>query len=202
MQIPFLKILFAISLLGIITFLSGCYNVLSTGAQVAYNHQSLQKNLNDQLITMHAFQALNYKTDQFKDANISISTFNSEVLLAGQVPKVWQKKKAEQIVKEIPDIKEIHNLLAVESPSSSLTHISDAWITAKVKVQLIASNDLDATTIKVVTENGTVYLMGTLQPSEADAAVDIASHTDGVSSVVKIFSYISISKKRQDKMVS
>lgn len=174
--------------------LSSCMNIATTGAQAIYNRRSLEKTWNDQYITMQANQALNYKTNQFKDANISISTYNNEVLLAGQVPEAWQKVKAEQIVKAIPDVKEVYNSITVAGPTSPLTRISDAWLTTKVKGKLIASNDVDATQIKVVTENGTVYLMGIVPPEEAVAAMDIANETEGVQKVVKLFSYMRISK--------
>ncbi len=175
--------------------LSGCLNMATTGAEAVYNRRSLQKNFTDQYITMQAYQSLYMKTDQFKDTNISISTYNGEVLLAGQVPHRWQKEKAERLIKQIPDVKRVYNLVIIQSPSSTLTKVSDTWITTKVKTKLLASNDLDATKVKVVTENGVVYLMGILLPEEADAAVDLARNTDGVQSVVKIFSYVNISKR-------
>lgn len=174
--------------------LPACMNIATTGAQAVYNRHSIQKNLTDQYISMQAYQQLYEKTKQFKNTNISIATYNTEVLLAGQVPEAWQKDKAEAIVKNIPDVSEVYNLIAIASPSSTLTRISDAWLTAKVKAKLIASADVDATQIKVVTENGTVYLMGVLLPEQADAAVDIASNTEGVGKVVKIFSYVKIVK--------
>jgi osmotically-inducible protein OsmY len=175
--------------------LQSCMNIATSGAQALYNQHSIKKNLNDQFINMQAFQAIHYKSNDFKDANISIATYNSEVLLAGEAPQAWQKVKAEQLIRKIPDVKAVYNLVRTSSPSSTMTRMSDAWITAKVKAKLIASDDLDATQIKVVTENGTVYLMGILQPDAADAATDIASNTAGVQRVVKIFSYITISKR-------
>ena len=41
--------------------------------------------------------------------------------------------------------------------------------------------------IKVVTENAEVFLMGLVQGPEADKAVEIARHVEGVSRVVKAF---------------
>lgn len=175
--------------------LSGCADMAITGAQAVYNRHSLQKKFNDQYITMQAFKALNIDDDRFKETNISIATFNDEVLLAGQAPRPWQRKEAEKIVKNIPDVKRVYNLIAISNPSSALERIGDTWITTKVKAKLLTSSDVDATQIKVVTENGTVYLMGTLLPSEAEAAVDLARDTDGVESVVKVFSYLRISKR-------
>lgn len=175
-------------------FLTGCMNAATTCASVAYNHTSIQKNVSDQLTTMRIYQAINHKSDDFKDANVMISTYNNEVLLAGQVPESWQKNKAEEIAKRVTNIKEIHNLIAVGSPSSTLTRLSDAWITAKIKAKFIAASDVDATQIKVVTENGTVYLMGQVLPETAQVAVDIARTTDGVVSVVKVFTYLRVDK--------
>lgn len=184
-----------ISILVIFFLVQGCMSVATTGAQAVYNRRSLEKNVNDQLTTVRINQALNFKTNEFRNANIDIATYNNEVLLAGQVPEEWQKEKAEEIAKSFPNVERVYNLLAISSPSSGITRISDAWITSKVKAKFIASEDLDATQVKVVTENGTVYLMGILKPEEADAAVELARTTQGVQSVVKMFSYIRISKR-------
>ena len=183
-----------LGMLALMFFLSGCMDVASTGAQAIYNRHQLQKTLNDQLLTMHAYQLINNKTDQFKDTNISISTYDSEMILAGQVPEAWQKEKAEALIKTIPDIKAVYNSITVAGASSTLTRLSDVWLTAKIKSKLIASDDVDATQVKVMTENGTVYLMGIVSKDEASAAVDIAADTDGVHKVVKLFSYMTISK--------
>lgn len=194
MQIKPRKFYYIVIILFATYFLQGCVDVAMTGAQVVYNRHSIQKTLQDQYITMQAFKALNVDSDQFKDTNIEIATYNGEVLLAGQVPEMWQRNKAEEIVKQIPEVKRVYNTVTIAAPSSTLIRLSDAWITAKVKAKLIASNDLDATQIKVVTENGTVYLMGTIWPNEAEAAVDLSRDTDGVQKVVKMFSYLKIVK--------
>lgn len=175
--------------------LQACMDVASTGAQVIYNKRSIEKTVTDQYITMQAYKALHFKTKEFKDANVVISTYNGVVLLTGQVPEAWQKTRAEEIVRKIPDIKEIHNLITIQSPSSTLTRVSDAWITSKVKAKLIASDEIDPSQIKVVTENGNVYLMGTVSAADADEAAALASETAGVKSVIKIFDYITISKR-------
>lgn len=179
-------------LIMMISITTACANVAVTGAQAAYNHKGLQKNISDQYITMQATHVLN--RPRFSDTNIEIATMNGEVLLAGQVPEAWQKEEAEQRVAQIDGVEHVYNMLKISSPSSSLVRMSDAWITTKVKSKLIASNDIDATHIKVVTERGTVFLMGIVLPEEAEAATDIASNTDGVASVVKMFSYMKLSK--------
>jgi len=59
---------------------------------------------------------------------------------------------------------------------------------------LIATNEIDPSQIKVITENGIVYLVGIVPPEQAEIAIDLARTTDGVQSVVKVFSYVHISK--------
>lgn len=176
--------------------LNSCADVAVTGAQVAYNHKNIQSSINDHYITMRASQAINnMDKPTFADANIAVSTVNGEVLMTGEAPKAWQKEEAERLVSNIPGVKKVYNAVRLSSPSSALTRLSDTWITAKVKGRIIASNDIDATRIKVVTENGTVFLMGTLLPEQADVAVDIARRTDGVKSVVKVMKYMQITDK-------
>ncbi len=189
MHTKILALLFAITL-----FLTGCVNVATTGAQAVYNHHSLQKTIGDQYITSQAYNDLYQRSIQFKETSISVSTLNGEVLLSGQVSTEWQKSKAEKIVRAIPGVDEVYNSISVEGQASALVEVSDTWITTKIKAKLIASGDVDATQIKVVTENGTVYLMGTVLPEEAKAATELASDTDGVQKVVRLFSYIRITK--------
>lgn len=178
----------------LLLLLQGCTTVATSGAQAIYNHKSIQKNIHDQYITMRASQALDIGSQHFKNANVNISTFNNVVLLTGQVPQSWQKIEAERIVRKIAGKAEVYNSLAINKPISHWTRLHDTWITAKIKAKLIASNDLDASQIKVITENGAVFLMGILEPSEAHVAVSTASETSGVQAVIKVFSYMKISK--------
>jgi len=172
---------------------TACTNVAMTGAQAVYNHKHIEKSVSDQYITMQATHVLNRPS--YKGTNIDIATLNGEVLLTGEAPEEWQKEEAARRINQIDGVLHVYNMIRVSAPSSALVRMSDAWVTAKVKSQMIASAELDATKVKVVTENGRVFLMGTVLPDEADAAIYIASNTRGVTSVVKMFSYIKITKK-------
>lgn len=176
-------------------FLPACtpMDAASTSIQAIYNRYSLQKNLNDQYISMMAARKIYTENDRYKNTNISVATFNNEVLITGEVANQKQRQEIEQIVRSIADIKKLYNLTIIASPSSTITRMSDSWITAKIKTQLLAMNDIEPGKIKVVTENGTVYLMGIVFPEQADTAIEIARTTEGVQNVVKIFSYLRIS---------
>lgn len=184
-------------LIGLISFLTSCttgVSVATTGAQAVYNRHNLQNTLGDHYITMQANRKIYRDTDLFKNTNVSIATFHNEVLLTGEIPELEQRNEISNIVKNIPGVKKVYNLTSLNTPSSSITRMSDAWITAKIKAKFIAEDDIDPSTIKVVTENGTVYLMGIVFPEQANTAVQVARTTEGVQEVVKIFSYIKIFK--------
>jgi osmotically-inducible protein OsmY len=173
--------------------LQGCINAAVTGAQAVYDKNSIRNNINDHYITLQTNKAFK-DDDRFTEANISVATFNRIVLLTGQVPKPQLRLVAQKLAENIPDVKQVYNQLSVSKPSSSLTGVSDAWITAKIKSLFIASDIINPNQIKVVTENGTVYLMGIIPPSQAKEAIEIARTTEGVQNVVKVFSYLKISK--------
>jgi osmotically-inducible protein OsmY len=176
--------------------LTACiYSAASSSAQVIYNRHNIQKNLNDSYTSMQASHAIDTYGVIFKHTNITIATFNDSILVAGQVPNMKQKSEVEKIVEKMADNRKIYNYLEIANPSSALTRLSDSWITAKIKSRLIAINEVDPTQIKVVTENGTVYLMGIVPSEQAEIATDVAKETSGVQSVIKLFSYLQISKQ-------
>lgn len=189
------KITMILFLLGIITCLPACVSTAVSGAQAVYDRHGLQTSFNDHYIAMKVDRAIYWNSDRYKHSNISINVFNGIVLLTGQVPTSELHEGLTRLVKSIPEVDKIYNLTIVSEPLSTITSISDAWITAKIKSQLIACVDIDPTQIKVVTENGTVYLMGIVYPDQALGAVEMARTTTGVENVVKIFSYLRISKK-------
>jgi osmotically-inducible protein OsmY len=55
---------------------------------------------------------------------------------------------------------------------------------------MIGDKQVDATQIKVVTENGVVYLMGLVTRAQADNAIRIVRGVNGIQKIVKIFEYI------------
>lgn len=172
--------------------LASCTNVVISGAQAVYNHKSIENSVNDTVIAFKANHVINHP--RFKDTNISIAVINKEVLLSGEVNEPWQKSRASELIGKIDGVDHVYNYLAISGPASSLSHVADSWLTAKVKSKIIASREIDATRVKIVTERGTVYLMGIMTPEEAETATDIAKTTDGVTSVVSLVSYMKITK--------
>lgn len=74
---------------------------------------------------------------------------------------------------------------AVEQTTADATEqVGDAWITTKVKADLLATKDVSGTAIDVDTKNGVVTLSGTLATrAEVDKAISVAKGIRGVTSV-------------------
>jgi osmotically-inducible protein OsmY len=129
--------------------------------------------------------------DKYKDAaHVSITSYNRFALVTGTVKDEAAKMDIERIVGAIPNVKGIANELVVGTASGLATHTADSRITTNVKMRFVKSPAFKADHVKVVTENGVVYLMGLVTRAEADAASDIASTTSGVTKVVRVFEYI------------
>ena len=85
----------------------------------------------------------------------------------------------------------MYNEIRVGKPISFGTISNDTWITTKVRSQLLGSDKVKASNVKVTTENGEVFLIGKLTRAEADAATNIARNVSGVKRVVKVFDYVN-----------
>src|SRR5471030_17049 len=124
------------------------------------------------------------------DSHIVVTSFNGVVLLAGQTPSADLKAKAEQAAAAVQRVKKVHNELQILPPSSFLARQNDAWLTTKIKTQMLADASIPGSRIKVVTENGIVYLLGLLTKQEAAQATNLVQGVAGVQKIVKLFEYI------------
>ena len=119
-----------------------------------------------------------------------VVSYNGFVLLAGQVSSEELKAKATDVVRKIREVRRIYNEMEVAAPSSAMTRSSDTWITTKVKSWLLGSPDTPGMRVKVVTENGVVYLMGLVTREEAERVAKEAADISGVQRVVRLFELI------------
>jgi osmotically-inducible protein OsmY len=128
--------------------------------------------------------------DLDKNSHIVVTSYNGVVLLAGQTPRAELKTLAEQAASEVQRVKKVHNEIQVLAPSSLLARNNDAWLTTKIKTQMLADSAIPGSRIKVVTENGIVYLLGLLTQAEATRATNLVQGVSGVQKIVKLFEYI------------
>lgn len=146
--------------------------------------------IDDTALTRLALVNVRRASEDLRRSNLSISSHNGNVLLVGQVPSEDAKSLAEQEVLKLKKVRRVYNELEVAGPTSMLTRSGDAWVTSKVKSQLLASEHVRGLNIKVVTENGVTYLMGLVTRLEAEEATEIARNVGGVTQVVRLFEVV------------
>lgn len=129
--------------------------------------------------------------------HVNVNSFNRRVLLTGEVRDEAMKSAVEREVANIEGVQSIVNDLQIAGVSSLTSRSNDSLITGKVKASFVDAKDLYANSIKVVTENGSVYLMGRVTQREGQRATDVARGVSGVRKVVKVFEYISEDDLRQ-----
>ena len=137
--------------------------------------------------------AVNLKADSlaFRETRFNVVSHNGVVLLVGQIENDSMKQKATEIIsKASSKIKRIHNELEITDKKGILSRGNDTWIATKVRALMLANEEISANQVKVVVENGAVYLMGILTESEGDIAANVARNVVGVSKVIKVFEYI------------
>lgn len=184
------KAALCVSLLGA---LQGCVPLVVGGAAMSaaatMDRRTLGAQTEDKAITVKA-EVLVPKL--VGDAgHVNIASYNRKVLLTGEVRDEAMKANVEREVRGVEGVQNVINELVIAGPSSYTSRSSDALITGNVKGSLIEMKTISATSFKVVTERGIVYLMGRVTQREGDLGAKIAQSVSGVQGVVKIFDYLT-----------
>jgi osmotically-inducible protein OsmY len=183
----------AILCAALLTSLSGCVEMMVGGAVMGAvataDRRTLGAQTEDKSITVKA--ELRVPKIAGPDAHVNIASFNRKVLLTGEVRDEAAKATVEREVRGIEGVQAVDNELEISGPSSYTARSSDALVTTKVKASLVDMKTISATSFKVVTERGTVYLMGRVTQREGQVAADVARGVSGVQKVVKVLEYIT-----------
>ena len=183
-----------------IFLLNGCAGLLVRGAaalvRMAHDRRTTGTIVDDQNIVLNLYSALN---QQLPPGNrINIDSYNRTVLLTGEVVSEQVRRRAESIALGIePPVRRVHNELVIGPPRSLSDRSGDTVLGTQVKAALfqVKIPDFDPSRVKVVAENGVVYLLGLLRPNEADAVANAASRVGGVRQVVTLFEVIETEMK-------
>ncbi|HEY2629121.1 MAG TPA: BON domain-containing protein [Usitatibacter sp.] len=168
--------------------LQGCFPIVvvgaGTAAVMANDRRTTGVQVEDENIELKISQL------DFGKAHINSTSYNARVLLTGEAYDEARRTSIEEKVRAVHSVKDVVNEIQVAGNSSLSSRASDTAITSSVKTRMVNNPRFNVLHIKVVTEAGTVYLMGLVTPEEGDAAVEIARNTSGVTRVVKAFEYI------------
>ncbi|MEO8936906.1 MAG: BON domain-containing protein [Burkholderiaceae bacterium] len=162
---------------------------VGAGAYSATDRRSLGAQTDDKVIASRVESRIE---DALSDrSHINVNSFNRKVLLTGEVPDQASKDKAEQIAKSVDNVASVVSDLEIGGMTPSTARNNDAYLTGKVKAELVSRKDIFANAYKVVTEKSIVYLMGRVTREEGDRAAEAARGVSGVQKVVKVFDYLT-----------
>lgn len=176
--------------------LSGCAQMIAaaSGPQPVGKTDG-QRTLSERIedISIEKTAAINlYKADlEYKNAHVLFMSFYSNVLIAGQVPNAKLKQQAEDTVRSMRDVKQVHNELTIRPQTNPyLNRAKDSIISAQISTTLTFTKDFPSSQVKVLVEDGVVYVMGKLTHAQADQAIGLIKATPDIRKIVKMIDYL------------
>ena len=161
--------------------------------------ESISHYIDDSAITAKVKAAI-IDDPLLKATEIKVTTENGAVRLSGTLDSQEKINRAIEVAKNQENVQSVQNNLTLGVPEQSASeqagqkldkagesigqYIDDSVITVKVKAAIINDPLLKASEIKVTTENGTVWLSGTLDSQEKiNRAIEVAKNQENVQSV-------------------
>ncbi|MEO7464687.1 MAG: BON domain-containing protein, partial [Nitrosospira sp.] len=154
-------------------FLPGCALLIATGViagvgtgtAVSQDRRTSGIYVEDEGIEMRGGRRISEKFGS--NVHVNVTSFNRNVLLTGEVPSESVKKEIGNLVAGVENVRNITNEVAVGEISTFMSRSNDALITSKVKGRFMDAGKFQINHVKVVTENGVVYLLGLVNRQEA-----------------------------------
>jgi len=167
----------ALCLMALFALLQGCAGAVvggaATGAVVSHDRRTVGIFIEDQTIEIKSLKRLFDDKEILHNTHIEVNSFNRQVLITGESPQNQLRDRAETLIKGIENVRHVYNELLLAAPTSLLARTNDTYLGTKVKSKYLVQKGLDPTRIKVVPQNGTIYLLGLVTRSEAQVATDI-----------------------------
>lgn len=180
----------------LITFCSsitGCAGIFlgsaATGAVVANDTRTTGTIIEDQSIELKAYKTISDDQQLRDQTHINVTSYNTIVLLTGEAPDMSLRDRVIEKVRHVDKVRHIYDEIQILAPSSLGSRSADSMVTAKVKTRLFTEKEVDATRVKVVTENGVVYLMGIIPRAKSALASEAVRTVSGVERVVLLFEF-------------
>ena len=174
--------------------LAGCTTVTGVTHQGTidenYGKRTVGTQVEDQNIETKISHNLRRTDARLGDARINVDAYNGVVLLTGQVPSQELKESASEVAREVRNVREVHNELAIAANLPASQRLADSWLNTRIRTNLAANDRIDSGRLRVISENGTVYLMGIVTRAEADRIVEAVCAVGGMQRIVKVFDYM------------
>jgi osmotically-inducible protein OsmY len=146
------------------------------GVNGTYDDMNLTATINNQLNNQYG--------------NITTTAYAGKVLLTGSSPTPQAKAQADQIARQTPGVKALYDEIQVGQNEDAGGLANDAWISTRVRSDLVFDSDIRSNNYTIETDRGSVYLMGSARSqAELDEATQHARYVPGVQRVV---SYVDV----------
>ncbi|TCB30268.1 BON domain-containing protein [Acinetobacter sp. ANC 4910] len=180
--------------------LSGCASFISGGTGTApVGTESGVRSLGQVFIDSSIERTANinlYKLDsRFKQSRINIESFYGNVLLTGQVPDQYLKQLAEDNVRAMSDVKNVHNFITVGDKIGYNTIMQDASATANTRGLIMKAAVVSDSKVRVHTEDGVLYVMGRLNNAEINDLNNVLQQVGNVTKIVTLVDNVDQGQK-------
>lgn len=190
-----MKLLLTTSLiLFTLNLISGCTAAVVGGAvagtSIALDKRTTGDYVEDQNIKTKFTYLYNQDEALMKVTHVNVTSYNRQVLITGEALTEQDKEKLSHIANQIKNVRKYFNETTVEELTSMSSRTNDSYLTSKIKTSVFTHmEELDGAQVKVVTENGSVYLMGLVTREQGNKITELTRTTNGVKRVIKLFEY-------------
>ncbi|MBV9862258.1 MAG: BON domain-containing protein [Alphaproteobacteria bacterium] len=121
---------------------------------------------------------------------LDVTVYQGRALLTGRVPSPQVKEEAREVTSRVAGVRNVFDETEIGSPEVAWDVARDAWITARLRSELVLEPQIRSMNYVIETSNHAVYLIGSARTQgELDRATQIARYVPDVSRVV---SYVEI----------
>lgn len=129
---------------------------------------------------------LNHSGELFRDVSTNVT--EGRVVLTGSVPKREHKIEATRISWETEGVTGVTDELTVQEDSGALAYVEDAWISNRLRVNLLTDSIVSSVNYSVETVDGVVHLTGLARSNKELGAV--INHAAGIPGVARVVSHV------------
>ncbi len=118
-------------------------------------------------------------------ADLNVTVYEGRTLLTGSASNPEMKAQAKEIASRVPGVRAVYDEIEVGPPEGVWEGTKDAWITSRLRTELVFNSAVRSVNYTIETVNKSVYLIGSARSqAELDSATTMARNTPDVKRVV------------------
>ena len=154
-------------------------------AKTIAQERSAGSRVDDNGIALRVNDAFIQKNVDDLYAGVATTILEGRVMLTGTVADPQLRTDAEDMVWQIPGVKEVINEVQVTDTNSFQDYSNDVWVANNVRGKLLFTKGIASSNYFVETVNGKVYMMGIAKDeNELRNAIEVARRVSGVQEVI------------------